>query len=80
MALQCKQQVQAERDAIKEVAQVVAAQHHTGVLPPGSANEKQAILLRILQNDALIRILTEPATSVHSATAQTFGAGSAQLH
>lgn len=80
LALQCKQQVQAERDAAKEVAQAAGAQHHAGVFSPGFGNEKQAILLRILQNDALIRVLTEPAAGVRATAAQAFGAVSAQLH
>ena len=71
LALQCKQQVLAERDA---------AQHNACVLPPGFGNEKQAILLRILQNDALIRALTEPAAGVRVATPQAFGTLSAQWH
>ena len=96
LALQCKQLVQAvqavahevpdgeweeareiAKDGAKDLAQ---AQCNASGLPPDFGNEKQAILLRILQNDALIRVLTEPGAIVRAATAQALGTGSAQLH
>ena len=96
LALQCKQQVQAVQAVAREVPDgaweearegtrdrardLAQAQRNAGGLSPSFGNEKQAILLRILQNDAMIRVLTEPGAFVRAATTQALGTGSVQLH
>ena len=72
LALQCKQQIQAMQET--------TAKQNADVLPPGLGTEKQAILLRILQNDALIRVLADPTKASRTSKAQMFGSDSVQLH
>lgn len=78
LGLLCRQQVQ----ALQQHPKPANPAEHTAVASTRQS-EKHAILLRILQNDALIRALTEPGSAAPGAfQAGGFNSGfeSTQLH
>ena len=81
LGVQCREQVQALQQPALQ--QPVSPADCAALATAAQRSEKHAILLRILQNDALIRALTEPGTASTGALRTgcvTGGLVSTQLH